>query len=93
MKSAGICTIKGLQMTVTKRLVAIKGLSEAKIDKIKETAKKLSLKESPFLTANEVSVQRKSIFKISTGSDEFESVLSFTNTFSFYSFLKFNPKL
>ena len=76
MKSAGICTLKGLQMTVTKKLVAIKGLSEAKVDKIKETAKKLTQKEkdSPFLTANEVSLQRKCIFKITTGSQEFESV-------------------
>lgn len=36
LKTSGICTIKGVQMTTRRRLATIKGLSEAKIDKIKE---------------------------------------------------------
>ncbi|KAA0195613.1 hypothetical protein HAZT_HAZT010301 [Hyalella azteca] len=36
LKSVGICTIKGVQMTTRRKLCAIKGLSEAKVDKIKE---------------------------------------------------------
>nr|CDQ00143.1 Bm10860, isoform b [Brugia malayi] len=37
----GICTIKGIMMTTRKRLCDVKGLSEAKVDKIKEVACKL----------------------------------------------------
>ena len=36
LKVSGICTVKGVQMTTRKKLCAIKGLSEAKVDKIKE---------------------------------------------------------
>lgn len=36
LKTSGICTVKGVQMTTRRRLGNIKGLSEAKIDKIKE---------------------------------------------------------
>ena len=35
LKQVGICTIKGIQMTTRKRLGNIKGISEAKVDKIK----------------------------------------------------------
>jgi meiotic recombination protein DMC1 len=58
-------------MTVKRKLVQIKGLSEAKIDKIREMANKLS-SESLFMTANQVSVKRRHVFKLQTGSNEFE---------------------
>lgn len=41
IKSAGICTVRGLKMITKKRLCEIKGISEAKVDKIKEAANKL----------------------------------------------------
>ncbi|EPY88393.1 hypothetical protein CB1_000175005 [Camelus ferus] len=41
LKSVGICTIKGIQMTTRRALCNVKGLSEAKVDKIKEAANKL----------------------------------------------------
>uniref|UniRef100_A0AAX7T1M2 Meiotic recombination protein n=1 Tax=Astatotilapia calliptera TaxID=8154 RepID=A0AAX7T1M2_ASTCA len=41
LKSVGICTVKGIQMTTRKALCNIKGLSEAKVEKIKEAAGKL----------------------------------------------------
>ena len=41
LKSAGICTIRGLKMNTKKKLCQIKGLSEAKVDKIKEAIAKL----------------------------------------------------
>ncbi|XP_076314616.1 meiotic recombination protein DMC1/LIM15 homolog [Tachypleus tridentatus] len=70
LKSTGICTIKGILMSTKKRLCAIKGLSEAKVEKIKEVASKLG--EPNFLTAFEVCEKRKQVFKITTGSQEFE---------------------
>lgn len=43
LQSVGICTVKGVMMTTKKRLAEIKGLSEAKVDKIKEAACKISV--------------------------------------------------
>ncbi|XP_058872391.1 meiotic recombination protein DMC1/LIM15 homolog [Acipenser ruthenus] len=73
LKTVGICTVKGIQMTTRRTLCNIKGLSEAKVDKIKEAANKLV--EPGFLTAFEYSEKRKTVFHISTGSQEFDKLL------------------
>ncbi|KAI8501107.1 PREDICTED: meiotic recombination protein DMC1/LIM15 homolog [Branchiostoma belcheri] len=73
LKSAGICTIRGVQMTTRKRLCNIKGISEAKMDKIKEAAAKLG--DAGFMTALEYSDRRKTVFKIQTGSSELDKLL------------------
>ncbi|XP_071983998.1 meiotic recombination protein DMC1/LIM15 homolog [Engystomops pustulosus] len=73
LKSVGICTVKGIQMTTKKALCNIKGLSEAKVDKIKEAANKLI--EPGFLTAFEYSMKRKMVFHISSGSQELDKLL------------------
>lgn len=70
LKGAGICTIKGIQMSTKKKLCNIKGFSETKVDKIKEACQKIVT--LGFMTALEVSDHRKQIFKISTGSSELE---------------------
>ncbi|KAM9028536.1 meiotic recombination protein DMC1/LIM15 homolog isoform 1-T1 [Ara ararauna] len=73
LKSVGICTIKGIQMTTRRALCNVKGLSEAKVDKIKEAANKLI--EPGFLTASEYSEKRRLVFHITTGSQEFDKLL------------------
>nr|AMA07376.1 DNA meiotic recombinase 1 [Ovis aries] len=73
LKSVGICTIKGIQMTTRRALCNVKGLSEAKVDKIKEAANKLI--EPGFLTEFEYSEKRKMVFHITTGSQEFDKLL------------------
>ncbi|XP_028844999.1 meiotic recombination protein DMC1/LIM15 homolog [Denticeps clupeoides] len=73
LKSVGICTVKGIQMTTRRALCNIKGLSEAKVDKIKEAAGKLL--NNGFLTAFEYSEKRKQVFHITTGSLEFDKLL------------------
>lgn len=70
LKLAGICTIKGIQMTTRKKLGNIRGFSEAKVDKIKEACSKLS--PDGFVTGTQVCIQRQAIFQISTGSQELE---------------------
>uniref|UniRef100_A0A3B4EZZ0 DNA recombination and repair protein Rad51-like C-terminal domain-containing protein n=1 Tax=Pundamilia nyererei TaxID=303518 RepID=A0A3B4EZZ0_9CICH len=70
LKSVGICTVKGIQMTTRKALCNIKGLSEAKVEKIKEAAGKLL--NVGFQTAFEYSARRKQVFHVTTGSQEFE---------------------
>ena len=56
LKSAGICTIRGLKMNTKRELCQIKGLSEAKVDKIKEAIIKLEGNHgaSAFVTALQV---------------------------------------
>lgn len=73
LKQAGICTVKGIQMTTKKKLCAVKGISEAKMEKIKEAANKLC--DPGFLTALEYSDKRKSVFRISTGSTELDKLM------------------
>lgn len=70
LKVAGICTIKGIQMSTKKKLSNIKGFSDTKVDKIKEAC--LKIINVGFMTALEVSDRRKQVFKISTGSSELE---------------------
>lgn len=71
LKKAGINTVKGVQMTMRKKLMQIEGFTEEKINAIKEACCKISL-TSGFLTAFEVSDQRKQVFKLSTGSSNLE---------------------
>ncbi|VDN35610.1 unnamed protein product [Gongylonema pulchrum] len=73
LQGVGICTIKGIMMTTKKRLCDIKGLSEVKVDKIKEIASKLS--NNGFITALEVSERRKLCYRITTGSRELDKLL------------------
>ncbi|KAI6652299.1 Meiotic recombination protein DMC1/LIM15-like [Oopsacas minuta] len=72
LKVAGICTVKGVQMTTRKKMANIKGLSEAKVDKIKEAVAKMS--NSDFLTALVYSDKRKQVFRITTGSLELDKL-------------------
>ena len=62
-------------MTVKRKLIQIKGLSEAKVDKIKEVVSTKLSTDSVFLTANQVSFQRRHIFKVQTGSNELDKLL------------------
>ncbi|CAG0905144.1 unnamed protein product [Cyprideis torosa] len=73
LKQAGICTLKGVQMTTRKKLAGIKGMSEAKADKIKEAA--MQSQSAGFVTALQYCDQRKQVFKISTGSSELDKLL------------------
>ncbi|XP_077482855.1 meiotic recombination protein DMC1/LIM15 homolog isoform X2 [Stigmatopora argus] len=73
LKLVGICTVKGIQMTTRKALCNIKGMSDAKVEKIKEAAGKIL--DIGFQTAFEYSAKRKNVFHITTGSQEFDKLL------------------
>lgn len=60
-------------MATKKNLIKIKGLSEAKVDKIREAASKLT--DSGFITAAECAIRRQSIIRITTGSSELDKLL------------------
>ncbi|KAI3640558.1 hypothetical protein MIR68_001436 [Amoeboaphelidium protococcarum] len=73
LKVAGVCTVRGVMMCAKKNLLKIKGLSEAKVDKIREAASKMT--DCGFMTAMECAVRRQSVLRITTGSAEFDKLL------------------
>ncbi|KAG2230282.1 hypothetical protein INT48_001524, partial [Thamnidium elegans] len=73
LKTAGVCTVRGVQMMTKKSLLKIKGLSETKVDKIKEAA--LKSQGPGFVTAKQIAIQREKVVKISTGSKQLDTLL------------------
>eukprot|EP00899_Mesostigma_viride_P004686 jgi/Mesvir1/14218/Mv09669-RA.1 len=75
LKEAGIYTVRRCHMETKKTLFAIKGLSEAKVEKILEAAEKVSSSVS-FVTGAEALAKRDAtLYKITTGSDNLDAVL------------------
>jgi meiotic recombination protein DMC1 len=84
--------LQSLSACTSKRLLKIKGLSDTKVEKIKEAAKKLSVSlplyavtfisdaEQPtttgFITAAELREIRKRCIRISTGSKQLDTALN-----------------
>ncbi|RXK39361.1 meiotic recombinase Dmc1 [Tremella mesenterica] len=73
LKAAGIVTVLGIAQTPRKNLMKIKGLSEAKVEKIKEVSQKLL--PSAFATGLEISERRQNVIYISTGSKAVDTIL------------------
>ncbi|KAG1850624.1 Rad51-domain-containing protein [Suillus subalutaceus] len=73
LKSASINTVSGVVMTTRRQLLKIKGMSEAKVEKIKEAAQKIT--GSSFATGIEVQDRRKRVLIISTGSKSVDTIL------------------
>ncbi|KAJ7528024.1 hypothetical protein O6H91_16G080400 [Diphasiastrum complanatum] len=73
LQDAGIYTCNGLVMHTKKSLTNIKGLSEAKVDKILEAAEKIV--HVGYVTGNEVLQKRKSVVRITTGSQALDELL------------------
>ncbi|KAG0332405.1 Meiotic recombination protein dmc1 [Podila horticola] len=73
LKQAGICTVRCVQMMTRKSLCRIKGFSEAKVDKLKEAAAKLST--ASFITGLEYCAQRRKVMAISTGSKQLDALI------------------
>ena len=60
-------------MVMKKELENIKGLNQAKVEKIQEAARKIE--GFGFMKGTEFSEMRKKVLKISTGSKKFDSLL------------------
>jgi meiotic recombination protein DMC1 len=75
VKESGLHTVESLLMETKKGLSNIKGLSDAKVDKILEAAKKTS-SVGQFSTGKEMQLRREAeIVHISTGSTAFDDLL------------------
>ncbi|KAG0662896.1 Meiotic recombination protein dmc1 [Maudiozyma exigua] len=73
LKSAGIFTVNTVLSTTRRHLCKIKGLSEVKVEKIKEAANKVI--EVGFISATVQLDIRKNVFSLSTGSKQLDSIL------------------
>lgn len=73
LQDAGLHTIEAVAYTPKKMLLAIKGVSDAKADKILMEAYKLI--PMGFTTASEFHVKRSEIIQLTTGSKEFDKLL------------------
>ncbi|RVW55857.1 Meiotic recombination protein DMC1-like [Vitis vinifera] len=73
LQDAGIYTCNGLMMHTKKNLTGIKGLSEAKVDKICEAAEKIV--NFGYITGSDALLRRKSVVRITTGSQALDELL------------------
>ncbi|XP_068650500.1 meiotic recombination protein DMC1 homolog [Aristolochia californica] len=73
LQDAGIFTCNGLMMHTKKNLTSIKGLSEAKVDKICEATEKIV--NFGYVTGSDVLLRRKSVIRITTGSQALDELL------------------
>ncbi|CAL5982439.1 Rad51_protein [Hexamita inflata] len=74
LKESGIQTVQALAMQTHKQLSQVKGISEAKVDKLLAAAKEL-LAPDQFITAEQVLQKRQNLIRISTGSAELNNLL------------------
>ncbi|KAG5459316.1 MAG: hypothetical protein BJ554DRAFT_292 [Olpidium bornovanus] len=73
LKKEGICTVTAVIQATRRNLCKVKGLSETKVEKIKEAASKLQ--NTSFITAAELERVREQVVRISTGSDELNKLI------------------
>ena len=74
LKEAGICTVAGVLMETKKHLANVKGISEAKVDKVIAAAQSLD-NSFRFINGRECLKAREKIIHVSTGSSELDKVL------------------
>ncbi|PLW12182.1 hypothetical protein PCANC_17221 [Puccinia coronata f. sp. avenae] len=73
LKDGGYATVKAVLTASRKQLTNIKGISEIKVEKIKDSASKLS--GPSFKTGSDVLVDREKILTLSTGSKAVDAML------------------
>ncbi|GAA5890153.1 hypothetical protein JCM6882_009243 [Rhodosporidiobolus microsporus] len=73
LRTAGFATVVGVMQATRRQLVKIKGLSEIKVEKIKDAAAKLC--PQTFLTGAECAIRREKVVSISTGSAQMDAML------------------
>ena len=73
LREAGYLTLGQVAMETIKSLCAVRGLSEAKVEKVKAAVKGLVC--YGFRSGSEVAAQRQSVYRISTGSRNLDELL------------------
>lgn len=73
LKAHGLCTILACLMITKKEMLSIKGITEAKAEKIFEAAGKIE--KMSFVSGLDILEKRKKVRRISTGSPSFDQLL------------------
>lgn len=73
LKKEGYCTVKSIIMDVKRNIAKVKGITEAKLEKIIEAAMKLE--NLGFTNGLEYLEQRKQVLFIKTGSEKLDELL------------------
>jgi meiotic recombination protein DMC1 len=73
LKQSGICTLRGLLMVSKKSLCKLKGMSDQKVEKMKDAASKAL--NMDFVTAAVYAVKRELVSRITTGSTDLDNLL------------------
>ncbi|KAA8497980.1 DNA repair protein RAD51-like 1 [Porphyridium purpureum] len=74
LQEGGYHTVESVAYATKKSLLAVKGISEAKADKLLAEAAKLV--HLGFVTANEFHLQRQDLMHLTTGSEELDKLLA-----------------
>jgi RecA/RadA recombinase len=75
LQEAGLTTVGSVLQCATRDLIAIKGITEARIEKIREACKKLDCRGNQFKTGLEMKEKRRNIIRVTTGSTALNSIL------------------
>ncbi|TMW56304.1 hypothetical protein Poli38472_008952 [Pythium oligandrum] len=75
LKEDGFVTIGQLFQVSQRRLLAVKGISEAKVDKLLQAGRKLLPEKSGFVSASTLYVRSKNKIFITTGSRQLDQIL------------------
>jgi len=74
-REAGFYTVESIAYIPRKQLLEVKGISEAKVEKLQAAAFKLLSNNMTFQTATEYYKKREDILKITTGSQKLDELL------------------
>ena len=74
LKESGFHTVTSVLYSMKKDLVAVKGLSEQKVEKVQEAARKLC--DAGFVSGTELVRSREKQFPLSTGCGKFDQMLA-----------------
>jgi len=75
LKEHSFYTVESVAYTPKKQLLTIKGISEAKVQKLQEAAYKLMAGQMSFMTATEYYKKREDVVKITTGASKLDELL------------------
>jgi meiotic recombination protein DMC1 len=74
LKEAGICTVGAVLMETKKKLANVKGISDAKVEKLIAAASSLATGFT-FMSGNDCLSRRSRVIRVTTGSTELDKVL------------------
>ncbi|KAJ1436495.1 meiotic recombination protein dmc1 [Ochromonadaceae sp. CCMP2298] len=75
LQDAGLTTVGSVLQCATRDLMSIKGITEARIEKIRDGCKKLDCRGNKFKTGLEMKEKRQTIVKVTTGSNALNNIL------------------